>query len=314
MIVPRGAGDLTAAWLSAALGRSVRGCEVERIGADRGFASEVYRVRLDPGADAVIVKLGAATSEVAFYARLAPACGDGVLRCRHAAEQGDRSVVVLEDLADAELGDDGRGCSLAQAAAVIDRLAELHARWWGRAQLRDVLPAFGGFAEQLARVVARRAAFEARVGDVLSGDARTLLHALGPRHEPALAVLAGPPATLVHRDCHLDNIAFCARGPVIFDWQRACVGAAALDVALFATGALPEAEREAHEPALIDRYHRALVAGGVTGYPRARLDAHLRAALLRCFIGTVNGVAGTPARAARWNRTVAAYGLLDLVR
>lgn len=328
MSIPRTGGELTAAWLSAALGRRVTRCEVEQIGVDTGYASQVYRVRLESARPrSVIVKLAEANREPTFYARLASRCDDAVPACWYASEQGGRTVVVLEDLGDAVFGDSARGCTPAQAAAVIDRLASLHATWWHDGGLREVLPVFGGFAEQLDRVCARRAAFADRFGDSLSPEGHAVLDALGPQHVPIIARLGGPPSTLVHRDCHLDNIAFCARGPVIFDWQRACVGAPALDVALFVSGALPGVDRAAHEAGLIDRYHTGLVARGVAGYALERLRDDVRAAMLRCFIGTVNGLAGDAAvpkntrqaslarpTVQRWGRIVADYELLDLVR
>src|SRR5215469_8050328 len=60
------------------------------------------------------------------------------------------------------------------------------------------------------------------------------------------------------------------------DWQTAGWGAAASDVSYFLGGSLhPEVRRE-HAGQLLDTYHKALVAAGVTGYSREDLGRDVR--------------------------------------
>lgn len=344
--IPESLAAIDPAWLTQALRSSgnlgrgqVVSCRIEQIGADTGFASVIGRVEAryrhaDGGAPAsMVVKLAMASDdgdlrhltgeknrrESAFYRELA---GDVALRvptCYFVAHDpaDGRIALLLEDLGEARFGDDGAGCSLADAELVIDSLAAMHARWWKGPRLDRLpwLPAFGDAAVSLRRLPERRRRFLDRYGDLVSDEMRSVTQRLGPRHAPLLGTLAGPPVTLLHVDTHLDNVAFVKVGAdaevVLFDWQGVARGLCVVDVSSFLVSALHGRDRR-HEGRLIERYHRALVHGGVGDYGLTRLRGDYRVAMLRWWLGTVNGYGS--AHAASWTGRQAALARASLQR
>ena len=97
------------------------------------------------------------------------------------------------------------------------------------------------------------------------------------------------PRTLAHGDYRLDNMLFTegATAPMIVDWQTAAWGPPAADVALFLGGSLTTEARRAHWGELLDTYHQALVAEGITSYSREQLEHDVR---LSSFGGAVMAV------------------------
>jgi aminoglycoside/choline kinase family phosphotransferase len=211
---------------------------------------------------------------------------------------------LLEDLGPARFGDAAAGWTRTEAASVVDALASLHATWWNDPRLDewDWLPVFGDAATQLERFVHRRTAFLERYGDVLSADLLDLTMTIGSRNAGPILRLGGSPRTLLPVDTHLENIAFVGVGgaerPVVFDWQGVGKGLGAVDLSSFLLGGSTE-QRRAGERGLLERYHAALVAAGVTGYSQETLFSDYSSALFRWWIGTVNGLGSS--YAAAWS-------------
>jgi thiamine kinase-like enzyme len=241
--------------------------------------------------------------ECLFYSVISRDAGVRMPFCYFAAYQPDppRFVLLLEDLGAARFGDAAVGWSVQEAEMVVDALAGLHARWWNHSSLDQWtwIPPYGDVTAQLEKIRGRRATFLQRYGMDLSPELTRATARIGSQHSDELRRLGGPPNTILHGDVHLDNIAFLdgpASTAVLFDWQTLTKGLGAVDLALFMLGGSP-AERRRHERHLIERYHGRLVAGGVTGYSFDTLLADFRVALLRWWIGTVNGL-GSPYAAA----------------
>ncbi|MBV8292624.1 MAG: phosphotransferase, partial [Mycobacterium sp.] len=141
-------GDLTAPWLTAAIGAGdVADFSVERIGT--GQMSECYRVRLNyadggPGSnrpDSVVLKvaatdpmsrqtggsLGLYEREVCFYRDLAPRLHGPVAPCYHTAFDASAGIfdVLLGDADPAVVGDEIHGATVAQAELAVTELARL---------------------------------------------------------------------------------------------------------------------------------------------------------------------------------------------
>ena len=336
--IPSRPSDIAAEWLQRALSPSgllgaarVSRCVAERIGEAFGFASQVARVHVtyDPPNSAapttLIAKLAAASDnshpsemleckyarEAAFYREIGNRVGVPISACYFVGWQPEppRFVLLLEDLGDVDFGDAEAGWSLAQGAAAIDTLAALHANWWRRPQLNELewLPDFGEFSSQLAKLPARRPAFLSRFGELLPPELVTLTERLAPHSEAVLARLTADPSTLLHVDAHLDNFAFRSTEDgltaILFDWQGTARGLGVVDLARFITGCAIE-PRRANEAELVRRYHGALQARGIAGYSLEQLLADYRVALLRLWIGHVNGL-GSP-QAAAWTGRQAA--------
>jgi hypothetical protein len=328
--VPESPRELTPEWLTAALTQAgvlrsgaVTNADWERVGQEYGFTGLIGRVRLryegaagDPPAS-LIAKLPMATGDVASGYR-ARQERDPSLRQRYydrcvnevrfyreigapfapecyysAFDDTDRRVVLLlEDVAGRQ-GDVLDGCSIEEAALVIEELAPFHARWWGERAPADSFPRSSGDPRARQERYARRATtFLARHGDGLPPGVRTVVELLRSRLARVVVGLDEGPQTLTHADLHLDNLIFDGgdRSVVVLDWQTTCVGAPAWDLVLFLFGSLaPEARRTA-ERALLDRYAELVTTHGVRGYSGDGLRRDCRLALLALFAGTIVGI------------------------
>ena len=237
-----------------------------------------------PESRATGVALGNYLREVRFYQELAPTALIHTPRCYAADVDPATSdfVLIMEDLAPAEQGDQLRGVSLEQARLVLVEAARLHASHWADARLDD-LPwvsnsraappsaATDDTVEQLwqgfkARYGAKLEPRWIEVGDWLCRS----FGAFGAAHDG--------PRCLTHNDFRPDNMMFATAAggyPVtVLDWQSFAYGAGATDVAYFLAGALPQADLIAHEAELLELYHRELTRLGVSGYAMADLQRH----------------------------------------
>lgn len=286
---------LTSEWLTAALtasgslsGARVVTAELRPLGT--GQMCDSARIHLtydDPaaGPSSLVAKLPAADEgsrataimfrsyekEVRFYQELAQRLPVRTPRVHYAdIDVATASfVLLLEDLAPAEPGDQLRGCSTEVAAAAVAELVNLHAPMWGdpflvqldwlhgdvegrAALLRDVLPVlWAGFQERYA------ADLEPHVTQ--AGDIYFARLDAAPAGDRA--------ATVTHVDYRLDNLLIGPDGSVaVVDWQTCGTGVGPHDVAYFlGAGLAPEVRRDA-EAELVRGYHDGLVAAGVTGY------------------------------------------------
>jgi aminoglycoside/choline kinase family phosphotransferase len=358
--IPQSFAEITPQWLTTVLQLSgqferptVVACKVEQVGEEFGFASAVGRVTLtydsaeSRAPRSIIAKLAATgsnrelseifeekcRSEAAFYRTIWPDTGIRTPDCYYVAHQTEptRFIALLEDLHDARFGDAAKGCTMREAELVVEGLAALHARWWNEPRLSgfDWLPTFGDVATRIEQLGERRPVFLERYRQYLSSESEEATRRLAPRHLPLLASVQGPPETLLHVDTHLDNIAFLGTDDdlqvVLFDWQGVSKGLCAVDVAAFVSGAIvdPDATKETE---LLKRYHDHLLVGGVDDYPLDRFLLDYRIALLRWWMGTVNGFGSSYADSwtgrqadlaqqsvLRWNTAIRDHHLAELL-
>ncbi len=277
--------ELTPAWLSAALGRTVTAVAATAVGT--GQMGTCYRLRLtgDPELPAtVLAKLpttdagtreflaGSYGVEVGFYRELAATVAVAIPTCAYACS-GEKGVftLLLEDLAPREPGDQIRGCTPEQARDAVVNLAGLHGPRWSDPTLLDVemlhLPtqAEGDLLDEtFPGAMALTVDF---LRDHVSSEDAQMLRMLSPMIGRWLTSRPEPYA-LVHGDYRLDNLLFPSTGPGVkaVDWQVVSVGLPARDVAFFLGTGLSIQDRRAHEKDLLVAYHAALVDHGVTGY------------------------------------------------
>ncbi|MDE2992171.1 MAG: phosphotransferase [Chloroflexota bacterium] len=234
----------------------------------------------------LIRRIGAASREIRFYRELAPRAGVPTAALHFAAQDGDRYVLLLEDLAPAQAGDPAAGCLPEQVQATVARVAGMHAAWWDSPALAslDWIPVF----EELTatrHAICREAWPEFveryrrhfpdlchRVGPALIDGLNTVRHALSQA-----------PPTLLHGDFRPDNVMYAAGGagpPVAFvDWQVMLRGPGPMDVAYFLLSAADRGTRRALETDVLRDYRAALTHGGVTGYTAEQCHTDYRLAM-----------------------------------
>jgi hypothetical protein len=282
---------LTDSWLSSVLDAEVRVSSTCRIG--DGLVGMNIRLAIDsdgsipatliaklPSPDPISRATGIGLRnyerEVGFYLEIAPTVDIRVPRCYHAewfASTGD-FVLLMEDLAPAEQGNQVSGCDRDRARTAVLELARLHGPRWGDATLDDIEwlnRRSAGDSQQLAVLWSMfYPGFMSTYGSYLSTDAEQVVQRFGDQ-------IAGwvdgrePPSTVTHGDYRLDNLMFA--GPeggaaiAAVDWQTPGHGSGITDVSYFlGAGVMPD-ERRQIERQLVDEYGQALAGYGVAVDP-----------------------------------------------
>lgn len=230
------------------------------------------------------VMLGNYVREVNFYRQLAAGALVQTPRC-WMAEADDATgefVLMMEDLAPAEQGDQLKGVSHDQARLVMVQAARLHASHWGDDSLDALTWVSNSKAAPPSQVSPEMVAglwqgFRVRYADRLKPHWIEVGEAISTRWARFGEIHDGP-RCLTHNDFRPDNMMFgtAAGGhPVtVLDWQSFAYGAGATDVAYFLAGALAPQARRAAEPELLGLYHRELTRLGVSGYGLEDLRHH----------------------------------------
>jgi hypothetical protein len=279
---------LTPEWLSAALGTTVTDVALTPVGTGQMCDSIRLSLTYGPGGtgpSSLIAKLPAAdpTSratalslrnyeiEVRFYQELAPTLPIRTPAVYYADIDVPTAsfVLLLEDLAPAEQGDQLTGCSVEQAVVAIDELVKLHAPRWGDPALAGLdwlhRDPEGSRAFMLGLLPQLWAGFRERYAEVLGPEVHEAGSCLFEHLEGYL--LANPePWTVVHGDYRLDNLLFGPDSVAVVDWQTCAHGAAMNDVAYFIGAGLLADDRRAAERDLVRRYYDGLLSAGVEGY------------------------------------------------
>ncbi|HXC55883.1 MAG TPA: phosphotransferase [Rhizomicrobium sp.] len=223
------------------------------------------------------VALGNYIREVNFYKYLAPTALIATPKCYFTEVDPATSefVLMMEDLAPAEQGDQLKGCSLEQARLALAEAAKLHASHWNDAAIEDLAwvsgtkaaAAFGSADPQA--IVHLWQAFCARYTGRIAPEARRIGDTLTANFARYSTLYTGP-KSLVHIDYRPDNMMFATpaggRPLTVLDWQSLAFGCGVTDVAYFLAGALPRDRRRALERELLREYHDGLCALGVKDY------------------------------------------------
>lgn len=284
---------ITPEWLGAALDLPVTAAESRPLGTGQMCDSVRVTYRTDGGDDGegqpatVIAKLPAADQvsrntalvmrsyekEVRFYELLAddlPVRTPGLRYSDIEVETG-AFVLLLDDLAPAEQGDQLAGCTPEVAALAVDELVGLHAPRWADPTLAD-LPWLrnddpDGRAMMAMLMPMLWDGFRDRYGDAVQPHILDAGNALFPQIA-AFMELPDEGRTIIHGDYRLDNLLFepGGAGVTVVDWQTCAIGPAMHDVAYFIGAGLDEHDRREHEQRLVGGYHDALTAAGVAGY------------------------------------------------
>ncbi len=250
-----------------------------------GLALGNYEREVDFYRDfAPILRSAATSAATAAHGVSIPAMN--VARC-WAAEfdaESQTTILVLDDLAPAEQGDQIAGCHVDDARTAVLQAAILHAKFWespllqSTPWLKDPLD-----TERAAMLDAMLGmfwpAFKERYADRLTDAMCTLGDRISVSASRWVLSRTGP-FTLVHGDYRLDNLLYSpvvtsthsadgrASGSfaVAVDWQTPAIGMGGIDIGYFVGAGLLAKERREHERSLVNLWHDALCTYGVTGY------------------------------------------------
>jgi thiamine kinase-like enzyme len=176
-------------------------------------------------------------------------------------------VLVLEDIKDANQGDQITGATVEQADAAINQLVNLHAPMWGSEKLNQIewLPKHSlnvatGTSQLLRSVFA---GFAERFSDKVNSE----IISLGERLVSKIDRYYGAFPTLLtvtHRDFRLDNLLFTPQGNKIgvkvVDWQTVGAMPGASDLGYFIGASFTVEGRRDYEQTLVQSYCERLAA------------------------------------------------------
>jgi hypothetical protein len=333
--IPTTAGELTPAWLTAALrstgalpGGRVAALDIDALSQGVGFVGQVLRLTPlydgasaeapatiiakipspEPGAREIAALYGLYERELQFYRHLADQITFRTPRCYYGDGNADavNYVILLEDLAPTGvLGDQVQGCSLEHAQLAIAALARHHAKWWQHPML-DTTPWMSPGAD-LVRASMTQAypqswePFLRLFGDCFSQEVRDAIPTLDTKILKTLAEVELGPMTIAHGDYRADNLFFGSPGSgydvAVIDWQSPNKGWGTYDLAYFICGSFSAELRHKYEAELRDAYFDALTrGGGIAGYAREQFDVdYARSLLVYLAIFVVNGATLDPA-------------------
>lgn len=220
------------------------------------------------------VAMGIYRREVEFYRDVAPRLSIRLPRCYFvdADDAGEHFLIIMEDLAPAEPGDQIRGCSPATVRAAVLELVGLQAPTWLDAELgqRFAEPEDGFFSDMYALYRRMLPVFVERFAARLDEAELAIIKRLGDSPNAPLFQEVGRPFCLEHRDYRPDNMMFDLRGETplvtVLDWQGMRTGRPLNDVALCLAGSLAPEQRRACEESILRAYHDALCKAGVDGF------------------------------------------------
>ncbi len=181
-----------------------------------------------------------------------------------AAKKQRRYVLLLEDIAPMQAADQLAGLDPEGCKRVLGSIAKLHRHFWQSERLEGhfwLLPLDVDARLRHGRFRHHRERFAATCNETM----QPLLQWLDAHGEALVRRLAADaPTTLIHNDLRLDNVMFEGDSCAFIDWQLVRRGPAAVDVAYFLSGALPETCDLATERDILRHYHAALAVSDYT--------------------------------------------------
>ena len=234
-------------------------------------------------------------TETHFYQEIAPRVQISVPRCyyAHIDEEGLNHLILMEDMAPGEQGDQIAGCSVAVARQAVLELVGLHGPTWRDRRWFDLLgsTADGPFADTRTLFRTMLPGFAERFTARLSEPHMDFINAIGRAEDCPMFNLINENFALEHYDYRLDNVLIDqtvepARVTAV-DWQSVRVGKPLNDVAYFLGSALEPEVRRAEEQAILKEYYAGLVDCGVTNYSFEQCFEDYRKGVFAGFAVTV---------------------------
>ena len=187
-----------------------------------------------------------------------------------AGNTGRRYLLVMEDFEDARSPSQATGGSIEDALVALDVLAQFHANNWMSSAAIERVPMLWSLGRGArvwqAMYLGGREAFVEQFGEVIGPDNVAVIDDIQDGLLEIMDRMVSPPWTVLHGDYRLDNILFMPNGElVVLDYQLCGHGRAGWDVAYFITTAL-EPKHRTEEERMLQHYHDALIAAGVSDY------------------------------------------------
>jgi hypothetical protein len=240
--------------------------------------------------------MGLYRSEVMFYRELAHRA---VIKTPavYVAEMDDDTcdfILLLEDMAPAQPGDQLSGCSFDEAHLALLEAARLHAAFWNDSDLMAqdwlLIPegAQGLYTTELLE--SSWLHFEKTHAHSMDPAVIKVCRKFIECHEVWNAP-RGKPKCFSHNDFRPDNMLFGSERVAVVDWQTSNFLGTGMDVAYFLGGVFDRDTRRDNENQLLHLYHDELIANGVSDYSFDHLMADYRhysfAAIASGIIATV---------------------------
>ncbi len=196
---------------------------------------------------------------------------------RAATGKNRRYLLIMEDLAGFEAGDQLEGASLDACARVLEQFAATHRAFWGSPRLDESFWLMPLDLDARMRAGLYRKSVPA-LREIAPPELLPWVDTLRDLGGALVRRLAAEaPRTLIHCDLRLDNVCFDGDRCAFLDWQLVRSGPAAYDVGYFLGGALPPDTSAADEQGLLRAYHDAL---GVADYGFERFERDYQRGLL----------------------------------
>ena len=309
--------SITPGWLNAVLREAGRDVEVTAVRCEpvgTGQMGRSVRLHLEgslgdlpatlvaklPAEDETrrAIVAGIYRTEVEFYRSLAPTLTVRTPALHHSELSQDHTcfVLLLEDLAPRVQGDQLTGCTPEMAEVAVQNLAGLHGPRWCDPTLceLDWLSAIDREGAEMVGAVTADATgrfLERYEGRITDEDVR-LLRSL-PEALPGWVLSRPERFAPLHGDYRLDNLMF-GEGPdpvAAVDWQTVTLGLPGRDLAYFLGTGLDADLRRRHEEHLVERYHAALIAQGVSDHGAEQCWDDYRFGMLQGPLITIVGAA-----------------------
>jgi len=293
LAIPEHAGEIDAAWVTAALSRQHAGVEVSDVQVaepDQGTSTRVrlrakYR-RNDPGLpERLFLKTvfdnpfsetlradGMYAVEVGFYRELKPRIDISAPQCFYFQSEADGTfALILEELHDVEWGSAVQGAQPARAASVVEELARLHAALWNADELSSISWIRTHVPLGQTYLHFMREGLKVLAEDRAPGPVPSRLRDSDEVERAFLSLMehtGKQPWAVLHGDPHVKNMAFRSDGrPVIADWQVIRKGNPAYDLAYFIGTSVSIEDRRAYEMEWLQLYREQLMRNGVRQPP-----------------------------------------------
>lgn len=168
-------------------------------------------------------------------------------------------VIVMEDLAPGEQGDQLQGCTVDQAALALEQLAKMQGPRWGDKELNhyplltnNLTAENSGGTQALYQTL--EPGFLERYQSRLNTDQTKMCKQAGALLQHYNRLYQGPPV-LIHIDYRLDNMMFGGPYPLaVVDWQSIALGCPLQDASYFLGTSLAPELRIKEEQQLLKHY------------------------------------------------------------